>query len=1001
MATLKLFVLALVCLCTNGLPNPPVTRNTIFMDEKIEGQIFEDIDDFENIDYNLPVQSYRLPRTTYPIHYNLLWGVDIERFAFFGTVRIELQPTQDNVSEIVIHSHDLTHNRIELRRNDNNQIINQNNTVNEDLHFLTITLLSGSLVYDPNVTYTLSIDFESPLRTDMYGIYRSWFRNNSTETTVSWMASTQFQATSARFAFPCYDEPSFKARFDIVIRRPVNYSSWSCTNINRTETNVPGFDDDVYETTPIMSTYLLALIVADYINTEPVTSSTGAIQYEVIARRSAIEEGQGAYAMEVGQRLVSTMSEHTNIDYFDMDPNLKMTHAAIPDFSAGAMENWGLITYREAYLMYNQNHTNDYYKQLIAYILSHEIAHMWFGNLVTCEFWDNLWLNEGFARYYQYFLTNWVEDYMGFETRFINEQVHTSLLFDSSESAHPLTNPNIGSPVSIRTMFSTISYNKGAAIIRMTEHLLGFEVNRQGLRNYLVERTSDTARPIDLFQALEAAGTAAGALSQYGSDFSLIDYYRSWTEQSGHPILNVQVNHQTGDMTITQRRFSINTGYANQNLNYIIPITFATSSNPDFNNTKPSHIIRNALTVINRGSTGDQWVIFNKQQTGFYRVNYDDYTWNLIIMALRGPNRTLIHEYNRAQIVNDVFQFARAGLMSYNRAFNILSFLENETEYSPWVAAITGFNWLRNRLVGTTYLTRLETQIVRWASNVMGQLTYYPIPNESFMRSYLRYQLAPLMCQLRVPACLEAATQQFNALVANDTEVPPNSRNWVYCNGLREGSASDFDFLFRRYNEHNTYNEKILILENLGCTSHAPSLNTLLSNIVEENFVIRPQDYSVAFNGALNGGEGNTGIVLNFIQNNVTQVINAFGSASPITSTISRLRSEAAINQFLTWANQNQAILGDYYQSIVSSSESTLQGLLWVNTVADQLDEYFNIGDVLVTSSTSTVPPVTTPITLTPSTLIPPTTPDLPDSAVTSVLSIAALVIAIAINIIV
>lgn len=164
--------------------------------------------------------------------------------------------------------------------------------------------------------------------------------------------------------------------------------------------------------------------------------------------------------------------------------------------------------------MYDPANTNDNFKQIIAYILSHEIAHMWFGNLVTCEFWDSLWLNEGFARYYQYFLTSWVctlfkntsnyvklvtlkfifnivlkvETDMGFETRFIPEQMHTALLADSAESAHPLTNPNVGSPQSVSAMFSTISYNKGAAIIRMTEHLLSTDVHTNGLRLYLNSR---------------------------------------------------------------------------------------------------------------------------------------------------------------------------------------------------------------------------------------------------------------------------------------------------------------------------------------------------------------------------------------------------------------------------------------------------------------------------------------------------------------------------------
>ncbi|CAG9794999.1 unnamed protein product [Diatraea saccharalis] len=539
----------------------------------------------------------------------------------------------------------------------------------------------------------------------MTGLYRNWYRNNATDE-PSWMASTHFQATAARFAFPCYDEPSFKATFDVIITRPEGFGSWFCTRrVDTEDSAIENYKDDIYSRTPVMSTYLLALIVADYKSREK--NENGKLMYEVIARPAAMEDNQGDYAFYFGQELLEKMNNHTDMDFYSVNENIKMTQAAIPDFSAGAMENWGLLVYREAYIMYSDKHSDGFFKQRIAYILSHEIAHMWFGNLVTCDWWDNLWLNEGFARYYQYYLTDWVDPELGLGIRFIPEQVHTSLLTDSANNPHPLNNPGLGSPVEVRTMFTQISYNKGAAVIRMTEHLMGSNNHREGLRKYLKQRSFKTALPIHLFQALQEAAEETGAIEQYGPDFNIIDYYKTWSEQSGHPVLNVEVNHQTGQMTIHQRRFNINSGYSVSTTNWIVPITFATASDPYFEDTKPSHIITESVTVIDRKSIGDEWVIFNKQQTGFYRVNYDDYTWDLITTLLRGPNRTLVHEFNRAQIVNDVFQFARSGLMSYTRAFNILSFMRFETEYAPWAAAISGFNWVRNRFVRTT----LEKQI--------------------------------------------------------------------------------------------------------------------------------------------------------------------------------------------------------------------------------------------------------------------------------------------------
>ncbi|CAH2240693.1 jg6646 [Pararge aegeria aegeria] len=999
MATLTLLILSAVCLFAHGLPNPPATRNTIFLDEKLEGQIFENIDAFNALSTD-DIQKYRLPTTTRPKTYNVLWTVDTTQLIFSGTVSIQLEATQANVTEIVIHAHDMTIGDLVLELG--NTAIPQTYKLEPELHFLRITLGDGAVLQYNNVNsveYTLKITFNSTLRDDMYGIYKSWFRNNPDES-VRWIASTQFQATAARFAFPCYDEPSFKAEFNVVIRRPSTHKSWFCTTIVDTRNVVQNYVDDVYATTPTMSTYLLALVVAEYASlTDRVDNSNN--YYEVIARPGALDVSKannlGKYALDTGRKLTEAMNAHTAINYFDMHPNLiKMTHAAIPDFSAGAMENWGLITYREAYILYDENESNDYSKQIIAYILSHEIAHMWFGNLVTCDFWDNLWLNEGFARYYQYFLTHKVEEEMGLAIRFINEQVHTALLFDSSENAHPLTNP-VGSAESVRGMFSTISYNKGAAIIRMTEHLLGTEVHEAGLRNYLAERRFQTAEPIHLFRALQNAAEAAGAISQY-EGFSVIDYYKSWTEQNGHPLLFVEVNHRTGQMTITQRRFSINTGYATNNLRYIVPITFATASNANFTNLKPTHILNKTVTVINRGSVGDQWVIFNKQQSGFYRVNYDDYTWDLIVIALRGPNRDAIHEYNRAQIVNDVFQFARAGLMSYNRAFNILSFLKDETDYTPWVAAITGFNWLQNRLVGTEYQAKLEKLMVDLAEKVMAELTYTPKEGESFMRAYLRYQLAPVMCRLKVGACRQSAVTQFRALVTTSAPVTVNNRHWVYCNGLREGSQEEFDYLWRRYVNHNVYTEKILILQNIGCTNHPASLTQFLTSIIKNNTEIRPQDYSSAFNSALTGNEENTGIVLQFVQANVEEVLEVL-KTSALTNTIARLRSNDELDKLQTWATVNQDRLGtEALNAVTRSIQSTRQGLEWYTTIQDDLDDYFENENVVITTSSTTEAPVTNPTTVTAPPLEQPTTPDIPDSAMTSALSIVALTAAVVIN---
>nr|WHB18095.1 membrane alanyl aminopeptidase-like protein [Dioryctria abietella] len=1008
MAAIRWFLLAMACLCAQAFPDRQKSaRTTVFLDEQLEGQVFENLMDESSVTArNEVANAYRLPTTTKPYHYNIDWIVDTTELMFGGSVTIQLYATQANVNEIVIQSDGLDIQNVTLTRNNVN--VQQTFYMEPEYHFLKVQLLNGVLDYNeatPTAAlYVLTVFFEAELRHDMYGIYRSWFRNDNATETPSYMATTQFQATSARRAFPCYDEPSFKATFDISITRRRDVNSWSCMRQNSTADSTYGtdFEIDTYFTTPIMSTYLLAIIVADY-SSENVTNAQNQLTYEVIARPAAMNNGQYNYSFDVGQELLAEMSNHTAIDYYSVNENLKMTQASIPDFGAGAMENWGLLTYREAYLMYDENHTNSNYKQLIAYILSHEIAHMWFGNLVTCEWWDSLWLNEGFARYYQYFLTDWVEDYMGFETRFIVEQMHVSLLADSVASAHPLTNPGVGSPAAVSAMFSTLTYNKGAAVIRMTEHLLGFDVHRQGLRNYLADRSFDVALPIHLFQSLQDAAVAAGAISEYPAGFSVIDYYRTWTEQGGHPVLNVQVNHQTGELFISQRRFDINNGYGISTTNWIVPITFTTASDPVFNNTKPTHIMSDATITINAG-VHNEWVLLNKQQTGFYRVNYDDYTWNLIALALQGSDRNVIDEYNKAQIVNDLFQFARSGLITYTRAFSLLSFLQYETEYAPWVAAITGFTWLRNRFASTLYLPLLNNLIATWAQTVIADVGYYPTPGESFMQSYKRMQIAPTMCAMGVAACRTAATQQFQDLLNNNNEVPVDSRSWVYCNALRDGPATYFDFLWNRFQTHHVYTEKILLLSVLGCTPYEDRLTIFLDAILEENYLIRRQDYNTAFNSAVTGNEANTQIVFTYVRNNLELLEAAYNVTSniavPLSYISARLRTEEEVDAFILWATENRNFLGAQYNSIVSGAESTRASIAWVLDAQDDVLDYIQDGGE--TFEVTTAAPVTEDdiVTVTPVPIENPTTPDLeePDSAVTSTLSVVAITVAAVVN---
>ncbi|XP_047984433.1 membrane alanyl aminopeptidase-like [Leguminivora glycinivorella] len=952
--------------------------------------------------------AYRLPTTTRPRHYEVTITpyfetvpTGVEPFTFDGEVRIYTSPQQTFINRTVIHCNDMTIHNLTVTYTDpvtgavqDITAPGQDFTCVAPYSFLYIQTSINLLV---NQEYVISATFRGNINNNMRGFYRSWYIDTSG--VKRWMGTTQFQPGHARQAFPCYDEPSFKATFDITINREAGFNpTISNMPIRSTTTLDNGRISETFYTTPLTSTYLLAFIVSHYIEVE--TNNDNDRPFALYARDNILTSGE--WAQEVGIQLLERMEIYTDIPYYDMAHNINMKQAAIPDFSAGAMENWGLLTYREALVLYDPQNSNHFYKQRVMNIVAHEITHMWLGNLVTCAWWDVLWLNEGFARFYTYFLADLVRPDLGFETRFIIEQVHTSMISDSIDSAHPLTDPSVNDPTSVSAHFSTITYARGASVIRMTEHFLGNFTFVKGMQNYMKERAFKVALPIHLFTALDEAAAEDSSLSNYNG-VTIEEYFKTWSEQAGHPLLTVTVNQRTGQMIVTQHRWERNTGVSTIPSLYMVPITWTSAGEADFEDTKPSQVLTAQSTVIERGTTGNEWVIFNKQETGFYRVNYDDTNWALLTRALRSNQRTNIHERNRAQIVNDVFQLARAGVLRYERALNILSFLEFEDQYAPWLAAITGFNWVVRRLAhDEENLAKLREQILGLSVAVTARLGWAEIDNEDYMDGLLRMDLGTFLCNNGHPGCSAAAVTNFNNWISGGY-VPPNMRPWVFCEGLRRGSAADFDIFWQKYLENDLSNDKIVMLETAGCTQDEASLQKYLSAIVAMDDSVRPQDYNTALNAAVTGNEVNTMRMFRWLTNNVAQVTAALGSiATPLRYVTARLLNEEQITEVQTWLDAQRTVIGDSaYNTGVNGIASARNFHAWSNTRVVELATYFETG-YLEDNIDDIVDPAPEPEpVMTPQ---PVTTPDPdgePDSANIAALSAVTLIVTLALNMVV
>ncbi|XP_052123290.1 aminopeptidase N-like, partial [Frankliniella occidentalis] len=379
----------------------------------------------------------RLPRSVRPVSYEISLLPFIKgNFSFRGEVAIILNVTEAT-NNVTLHAHELAvdESSVALTLQDVDAstgvpLGRQSRDPKRQFY-----VIKTKMPLKPG-TYRIKLKFTGILSDDLQGFYRSsYIERNVTR----WVAVTQFQSTDARRAFPCFDEPALKARFKLHLARPVDMTTVSNMPQQRNSTRVdgvPGYVWDHYEESVPMSTYLVAFAVTDF---ESRRSSMRNGTFAVWTRSEAVD--QAKYALEIGPRVLEYFEKYFNIRY----PLPKMDMMALPDFAAGAMENWGLITYREIAMLYQEGVSMTSNKQQVATVVAHELAHQWFGNLVTPSWWSDLWLNEGFASYVEYFGVNAVEPSWLILDQFVVSEVQMVFGLDALQSSHPVS-IEVGNP---------------------------------------------------------------------------------------------------------------------------------------------------------------------------------------------------------------------------------------------------------------------------------------------------------------------------------------------------------------------------------------------------------------------------------------------------------------------------------------------------------------------------------------------------------------------------
>ncbi|KAI1303651.1 Puromycin-sensitive aminopeptidase [Halotydeus destructor] len=756
----------------------------------------------------------RLPSTVVPKHYAITLKPDLKTFIFEGhqTVDVEIHQETDT---IILNQLDISISEANYKSSKGETAASSSVVVDNDDEIATIKF-ENALKPGAGI---LHLVFKGILNDKMKGLYRSKYYVGDE---ARYAAVTQFEPTDARRAFPCWDEPALKATFDITLVVPKELVALS--NMNEIS-NVPhGTNSDLkvvsFATSPIMSTYLVACIVGEFDHVE--SKDSDGIAVRVFTPLGKKEQGQ--FALEVACKTLPYYKEYFKIAY----PLPKMDLIAIADFASGAMENWGLVTYRETCLLVDPKNTSADRKQWIAIVVGHELAHQWFGNLVTMEWWTHLWLNEGYASFVEYMCVDELFPEYNIWTQFITQTYTRALELDGLHNSHPIEVP-VGHPSEVDEIFDDISYSKGASVIRMLHRFLGDEHFREGMSLYLNRHKYANTQTEDLWDALEES-----------SSKPVRNVMSSWTKQKGFPVLTVS-QRQDGDtrvLTLTQEKFCADGKLpASESATlWMIPVTVCTAKSP--NSSVVDVLVSSKVTEIVVPNVGpNDWVKLNQGTVGVYRVQYSEDMLSQLLPAIEDRSLSAV---DRLGLQNDMFALVQAGRVPTVDILKLMNAFVNEDDYTVWSSINAALGKLNTLISHTDCEEAFHIFGRRLLSKIHDKLGWEPVRGESHTDGLLRSLIINRLSSFNDPQVVQEAKKRFEQHVAGKVVIPADLRQSVYRAVAQDVDDKTFDALFGIYRESDLHEEKDRIARALGAVKDAAKIEKVLDFAMSEE--VRSQD---------------------------------------------------------------------------------------------------------------------------------------------------------------
>ena len=709
---------------------------------------------------------YRLPNTVAPVAYRLTIEPDLDKFTYTGSVEIDIdvrRPTK----EIVLNAADPL------------KIVGASIgglPASASLEKERLVLTSGKPL--PKGNSTLALRFAGPISQDLRGFYRSKFI--AADGSEHWLGITQFEATSARRAFPCFDEPALKAKFEVTIIVPDGRMAVSNMPVARQDGRRVTFAQ-----TPVMSTYLLMFAVGefDYIQSE----KGDGVPVRVYATPGRAELGH--FALETAVRGLKWFDQYYGIPYRQSVPKCDLL--AIPDFEAGAMENWGAITFREADIFIAPGESSIPTQQRVAEVVLHELAHQWFGNLVSPEWWSYLWLNESFATFMSYKAMDALFREWNVWEKYVDEITSEGISLDSLRKTHrvevPVTDPN-----DIDQIFDAISYNKGGSVLRMLEQAIGDKSFRQGIRLYLKNHRYANAASDDLWNAIgEASATDVR---------SMMD---GWTRQKGLPVL---IAKRSGSkLKLAQERFFLDRDPAKPGKDktlWDIPVAMIEPKGK-----KVLTRLRKRVIEI----SAPEGVKLNAAQSGFYLSHYDEEGWKAL-----GARLVSYSTLDRYGLQSDAYSLMRAGYLPIGEYLTLIDGFRKEENYHVWSGLASGLSALADIFVGDEQVPRLETFANNLLRPIVEKVGWKEPDDKSSELKLLRVTVLGAATRFGESTTVEEVRRHFDEARKDLSSVPPNLRGLVFTGAARYGGDEVLEQLIELYEKTDLPETKVRLLRATG-----------------------------------------------------------------------------------------------------------------------------------------------------------------------------------------